>query len=227
MQGLLAPPPGARETGAMSRAASPLSLADVQPMLAKRSLSLPRSGVWHFELKQDGYRMLAATEPFELKTRGGADATAWFPELRDALAHLPRGAHILDGEVAVLDDIGRSGFNRLHKRALRRGWYRGADPVVLCAFDLVAQAGRDVRGLPYEERKARLRALLAGVPGILFVESVEDGDWLYDAVLGLKLEGVVAKRAGSLYRGGAPDDWRKIKVPGYHRPGKFTREPLT
>ncbi|MBF6989474.1 hypothetical protein IPF36_17250, partial [Cupriavidus sp. IK-TO18] len=78
----------------------------------------------------------------------------------------------------------------------------------------------------YEERKARLRALLAGVPGILFVDSVEDGAWLYNAVLRLKLEGVVAKRAGSLYRGGASDDWRKIKVPGYHRLGKFTREPL-
>ncbi|MBF6989283.1 hypothetical protein [Cupriavidus sp. IK-TO18] len=131
-------------------ATAPLALADVQPMLAKRSLSLPRSGVWHYEVKMDGYRMLAATAPFALKTRGGADATAWFPELRDALAHLPRGAHILDGEVAVLDDIGRSDFNRLHKRALRRGWYRGADPVVFCAFDLVAQSGRDLRDQPYE-----------------------------------------------------------------------------
>ncbi|MBF6992323.1 hypothetical protein [Cupriavidus sp. IK-TO18] len=85
---------------------APLSLADVQPMLAKRSMALPRTGAWHFELKMDGYRMLAATAPFALKTRGGADATTWFPELRDALARLPLGAHILDGEVTVLDDIG-------------------------------------------------------------------------------------------------------------------------
>lgn len=206
------------------RQTTTISLADVSPMLAKRSMALPRSGSWHFELKIDGYRMLASTAPFALKTRGGADATTWFPELRAALAGLPRGAHILDGEVAVLDDIGRSDFNRLHARALRRGWYQGADGVVLCAFDLVMHAGRDVRGLPYEERKARLRALLAGLPGILFVDSEEDGDWLWQAVLGLKLEGVVAKRAGSLYVAGESPDWLKIKRPGATPAGRFHRE---
>ncbi|QYY33746.1 hypothetical protein K2O51_31510 (plasmid) [Cupriavidus pinatubonensis] len=193
-------------------------------MLAVRSKVLPRYGSWHFELKYDGYRMLVATAPFALKTRGGTDATTWFPELGVALAHLPPGAHILDGEVAVLDELGRADFNRLHKRALRRRWYPGADGVVLCAFDLVMHDGRDVRGLPYEDRKARLQTLLAGVPGVLFVESVEDGAWLYDAVLGLKLEGVVAKRAGSLYVAGESPDWLKIKRPGSTPPGRFHRE---
>ncbi len=201
-----------------------LTLADIQPMLAKRSQKLPRSGSWHFELKFDGYRMLAATAPFALKTRGGADATAWFPELRMALADLPPGAHILDGEVAVLDDIGRSDFNRLHARALRRGWYRGADPVTLCAFDLLVHGGRDIRALPIEERKERLRALISGVPAILFVDSDQDGEWLYSVVLGLKLEGVVAKRAGSRYVTGVSPDWLKIKRPGADAPGKFHRD---
>lgn len=46
----------------------------------------------------DGYRLLATTgsEP-RLKSRNGADATTWFPELTDALSHLPSG-YILDGE---------------------------------------------------------------------------------------------------------------------------------
>ena len=107
--------------------------------------------------------MLAATSPVALKTRGGADATAWFPELAAALSNLPPGAHILDGEVTVLDEIGRSDFNRVHARALRRRWYPGADPVVLCAFDLLAHKGQAIRALPIEERKRRLRDLLAGV----------------------------------------------------------------
>lgn len=107
--------------------------------------------------------MLAARAPVALKTRGGVDATAWFAELGAALAALPPGAHILDGEIVVQDEIGRSDFNRPHARALRRCWHAGADPVLYCVFDLLVHGGRDIRALPIEERKARLRALLTGV----------------------------------------------------------------
>ncbi|CAG9169731.1 Multifunctional non-homologous end joining protein LigD [Cupriavidus pinatubonensis] len=168
--------------------------------------------------------MLAATSPVALKTRGGVDATGWFPELVAALSSLPAGAHILDGEVAVLDEIGRSDFNRVHARALRRRWYTGADPVILCAFDLLAHKGQDIRALPIEERKRRLRVLLAGVErGILFVDSDPDGEWLFSAVFSLKLEGVVAKRAGSAYVAGESPDWLKIKCPGAVQQGSFHR----
>lgn len=180
---------------------------------------------WHFELKHDGYRMLASTEPRALKTRNGANAAAWFPELTEALKQLPAGAHILDGEVCVLDEIGRSDFNRLHERALHRGWYRGASPVLLCAFDLLMHKGRDIRSHPIEARRALLRKMLAGIThGLMFVDEVEDGAWLYENVLALKLEGVVAKRAGSAYVGGRSDDWRKIKRPGAVPAGRFRRE---
>lgn len=186
---------------------------------------LPTGPGWHYEIKHDGYRMLAGTAPGGLKTRNGADATAWFPELVDSLKQLPAGAHILDGEVCVLDDIGRSDFNRLHARALHRGWHRGADPVVLCAFDLLMLAGRDIRMQPIEERRARLRTMLAGIThGLMFVDQVDDGAWLYDQVLALKLEGVVAKRAGSAYIAGRSGDWLKIKRPGAVPPGRFHRE---
>lgn len=168
--------------------------------------------------------MLAATSPVALKTQGGADATAWFPELAAALSNLPPGAHILDGEVTVLDEIGRSDFNRVHARALRRRWYPSADPVVLCAFDLLAHKGQDIRALPIEERKRRLRDLLAGAErSILFVDSDPDGEWLFSAVLSLNLEGVVAKRAGSAYVAGESSDWLKIKRPGAVQQGSFHR----
>lgn len=94
-----------------------------------------------------------------------------------------------------------------------------------CAFDLLVHNGRDIRALPIEERKARLRALLAGVEtGILYVDSVDDGEWLYKSVLSLKLEGVVAKAAGSLYVAGESWAWLKIKRPGAVAPGRFHRE---
>ncbi len=203
------------------RQTTTISLADVSPMLAERRTALPRSGVWSFEPKMDGYRMLATRDA--LRTRGGADATRWFPELVRALSALPAGHHIIDGEVCVLDSIGRSDFNRLHERALRRGWYAGADPVVLCAFDLLVHAGVDIRSLPIEARKERLRDLVAGVPGVLLVTGTDDGAWLWGHVEALKLEGIVAKRAGSVYVAGPSRDWLKVKRAGATPAGKFHR----
>ncbi|MFS8930930.1 hypothetical protein [Cupriavidus taiwanensis] len=198
-------------------------LASFQPMLAERRTALPRAGNWHYEIKFDGYRMLASTGTPALQLRQGGDATAWFPELVAELAKLPAGA-ILDGEVCVLDDIGRSDFDRLHARALRRRWYRGADLVVLCAFDLLAHRGRDLRGQPIERRKAQLQQLLGTTTtGLLYVSHVDDGPWLFDQVLALRLEGVVAKRAGSVYTAGRSPDWLKIKRPGAVPPGRFRR----
>lgn len=198
-------------------------LTSLQPMLAERRLALPRTGTWHYEIKFDGYRMLAATGTPTLRLRQGSDATRWFPELAAELARLPAGA-ILDGEVCVLDDIGRSDFDRLHARALRRRWYPGADLVVLCAFDLLAHRGRDLRGQPIERRKAALQQLLASATtGLLYVSHIDDGAWLFDQVLTLQLEGVVAKRAGSTYTAGRSPDWLKIKRSGAVPPGRFRR----
>ncbi|WP_227461643.1 hypothetical protein [Cupriavidus pauculus] len=197
-----------------------LQLEHLAPMLARPGRELPRSGSWSFEFKYDGYRALCTREA--VRTRGGADATGWFPEVPAALAALPAGHHVLDGEVCVLER-GVSNFPLLHERAMRRRWYAGAPPVVLCAFDLLVHSGQDIRGLPIEERKARLAALVAGLPGVLFVSGIEDGRAAWTAVEALRLEGVVAKRAGSPYVGGPSLDWRKIKRAGANLPG-FKRD---
>ncbi|WP_260501707.1 hypothetical protein [Aquabacterium sp. J223] len=91
---------------------------------------------WTFELKFDGWRLLAAVagDQVELRTRNGASATRWFPEVATNLAGLAGGPHVLDGEVCVLDDLGRSDFDRLQDRARRRGWKPGFDPVVFCCL---------------------------------------------------------------------------------------------
>lgn len=85
-------------------------------MLADERKAVPATGDWLAEIKFDGYRMTAATGAPQLRTRNGADATSWFPEIVTALATLPPGC-ILDGEVCVLADIGRSDSNRLQDRA--------------------------------------------------------------------------------------------------------------
>ncbi|MGN5479544.1 ATP-dependent DNA ligase [Cupriavidus basilensis] len=88
-----------------------------------------------------------------------------------------------------------------------------------------SQRGKDLRGQPIERRKTALRKLLDEPPnGLLYVDSVEDGAWLYGHALTLGLEGVVGKRAGSVYRSGERSrDWIKVKRPGAVPPERFKR----
>lgn len=187
---------------------------------------------WSFELKFDGYRLLAEIDAgrVQLKSRGGADATRWFPEVAAGLAALPGGRHVLDGEVCVLDAMGRSDFDRLHARAMRRKWYAGADPVVFCAFDALVVNGRSVMAKPLAARKTALRRLLTPAPAqVLYVAGIQgEGVALYEQAVALKLEGIVAKREGSPYVPGTRSaDWVKIKRPGATPAGRFSRKPPT
>jgi bifunctional non-homologous end joining protein LigD len=176
---------------------------------------------WVYEVKYDGYRCMARAgggQAIELRTKSGVDCTAWFPEIADLLAVLPGGPHVIDGEACVLDEIGRSDFERLQARSRRRRWYAGADQVTYCAFDLLYSDGRNVMALPLAERKAMLLQLLAPLKDLVVVV----GDFpaetsLFDqVVLGTKLEGFVAKRLTSPYTPGAiSPDWRKVKRPGW------------
>ena len=209
----------------MPRGAPAPTLDQLRPMLLTESKAIPRDGEWLYEIKYDGYRVLASTgSTARLKSRGGIDATGWFPEVAAALRDVPGGT-ILDGEVCVLDDLGRSDFNRLHTRARRRGWYVGADLVVYCVFDVLTSRGRDVRQSAVEARKRALSKLLhASSDRLLLVTAVDDGKWLYRSAVALNLEGVVGKRRGSSYQDGARSpDWIKVKVPGSVPPERFKR----
>lgn len=203
------------------------ALSSLSPMLLTERKTLPTAGDWRWEIKYDGYRILASTGPAAQLRSKNADATAWFPEVVAALTKLPAG-YIVDGEVCVMDDIGRSDFERLHARAKRRGWYPGADPVGYCVFDLLFARGLDMRDQPLEKRKGALRRFLTDEPplGLLYVQDEEDGAWLYDMALQLGLEGVVGKRVGSLYRTGIRSpDWIKVKRPGSVPAKRFRRPP--
>lgn len=207
---------------ATARPSAP-TLAELSPMLLEERRAVPQ-GDWHFEIKYDGYRLLAASKPARLKSRNGHDATAWYPEVAAAVGNLKAGC-IFDGEVCVLDEHGRSDFELLHRRSARRGKPPGSHHVAYCVFDLLVNGGRDIRGQPIEKRKAALRKILDCCPDtLLFVDWAQDGDWLYQQALALKLEGVVAKRAGSAYATGKrSSDWVKVKRPGAVPPERFRR----
>ena len=185
---------------------------------------------WVFELKYDGFRMLAGHAGdtgagpggVRLVYRSGKDATRLFPEIVRALSGLPAGGLVIDGEVVSLDAAGHPSFNQLQQRARRT---REIDlqrasiesPVTFFAFDLLALEGHDLRSLPLSERKALLRQVLSArgpeSGPLRYVDDVaERGEDLYRAVAELGLEGVVAKRADSPYRGGYTRDWLKIRV---------------
>jgi bifunctional non-homologous end joining protein LigD len=143
---------------------------DVGLMLAtSEERPFSRKG-WIFELKYDGYRLLAARaarEPY-LRSRAGHDLTGTFPEIARAVRGLPYEGLVLDGEVVVDDASGRPSFSRLQKRgrilnkddALRASVEL---PATYWAFDLLAIEGFDLRALPLLERKSLLREVLPTV----------------------------------------------------------------
>ncbi|OLE48136.1 MAG: DNA ligase D, partial [Candidatus Rokubacteria bacterium 13_1_20CM_2_69_58] len=207
---------------------------EAEPMLAEtRERPFTKPG-WLFELKLDGYRVRAARHGGEaqLITRNGHDIAETFPEIARALAALPYDDVILDGELVVPDDAGRPSFQRLQNRArvsraldVRRAAVE--TPALLYAFDLLAFAGYDLRPLPLERRKAVLERIVPSVGPIKYLEHfATDGEALYDQVVTLGLEGIVAKKADAPYRAGRSPNWLKIRadrtddfaVVGFTRP---------
>ncbi|HVT58358.1 MAG TPA: DNA ligase D [Thermoanaerobaculia bacterium] len=200
-----------------------VNVAEVVPMQAE-TRERPFSGPgWWFELKYDGFRMLAGKDAGRVRLlyRSGRDATQLFPELVAAVTELPFPDLVVDGEVVVLDAAFRPSFGLLQQRALRQP---GADtsraaaaaPATLFTFDLLACAGFDLRPLPLAARKSALRQVLATGEGggtLRYVDELpERGEELFAAVAGLGLEGIMAKRADSPYQAGRSADWQKIRV---------------
>lgn len=170
------------------------------PMLATSWAKAFDDPGWWFELKWDGYRCIAIGGEGQnrLTSRRGLDLSARFPEI--AALDLPQ-RWVLDGEVVVLDPNGRPDFSLLQA---------GGVPS-LVVFDVLARPGQELMDLPLEERRAQLEGLELEMPVVVPDPVRGDGIALYQAVVDQGLEGVVAKRAGSIYTPGRRSpDWRKI-----------------
>jgi bifunctional non-homologous end joining protein LigD len=185
------------------------------------------SADWIFEIKYDGYRCMARIDKgsVELRTKNGAECTTWYPEVAQLLGSLAGGPHVIDGEATILDEIGRSDFERLHARARRRRWIADA-PVTYCAFDLLFHDGQNIMGLPLLERKARLAKLLQPLRGKLVIvgEFPAEAELFEKFVVGAQLEGFVAKAKSGIYRPGTVSpEWVKLKRKGAVPAQRFTR----
>jgi bifunctional non-homologous end joining protein LigD len=115
----------------------------------------------------------------------------------------------MDGEVAVVGPDGLSRFDELRRRS-------AAQAAILFAFDLIEQAGEDLRNRPFLERKAALARLLRGVlAGILLNDHVaEAGPTVFEHACRLGAEAIVSKKDDGAYRSGRCPVWIKVRNPG-------------
>ncbi len=185
-------------------------LPRTQPLaLAQVVEEPPRGDEWLHEIKHDGYRIVARIEEGEvvLVSRNGKDWTKEFPTVARALARLPVGTALLDGEVAAVLPSGATSFQALQRRG------EGKTPLVYFAFDLLHLDGWDLRDVTLERRKDVLRRLLQGAPQTLRLSDHVRGQGpaFFAKVKEAGLEGVISKRADAPYRAGRGGDWRKAK----------------
>ena len=180
-----------------------------------RPFSRPR---WIFELKYDGFRVLAGRKDKQplLRSRRGTDLLPCYPEVGACLEELPE--MLVDGELVVLDAHGRSDFETLRRRlALKRPtsveYAAKRTPAAIFAFDLLELRSKDVRALPLLKRKALLKEVLRDSERIRYLDHVgESGHRLFQIAEELGLEGIVAKHGGARYRRGRASGWVKVKT---------------
>lgn len=187
------------------------------PQLCK-SVSRPPSGQdWVHEVKLDGYRMQLRVEDGQgtMRTRKGLDWTPKFSAVAQVASNLPDC--VIDGEVVALDQNGAPDFSAL-QAALSEG--RSRD-LIYFVFDLLFEAGEDLRSLPLIARKERLAAVLARKGPhhrqIRYVEHLaEPGDAVLKSACNLQLEGIISKRGDAPYRSGRTETWMKSKCRAGH-----------
>ena len=198
---------GAKKTPAKALAKPP----PFQPVALTTLVDhVPAGDGWLHEMKYDGYRGLLAVAGGKARiyTRSGLDWSDRFPAIVAAAGALNLPPALIDGEIVVLDGDGRPSFQLL-QQAIKAG---SADAVMF-AFDLPVLDGKDMRQQPLTARKEALKNILpAGHQRIRYSEHVRgNGEKLFGALCEAGLEGVVSKRADSLYAGTRTADWLKVK----------------
>ena len=190
------------------------------PMLARPGQVPREEEKWSFEVKWDGIRAIAYSQPgrVRLESRNLNEITAAYPEVRGLMEQLGMREAVLDGEMVAFDEHGRPSFERLQSRMHVTGASQvkrlmGSTPVVYAIFDLLYLDGESLMALPYSERRARLAELeLGGAAWRVPDYHVGDGQRLLAATAAQGLEGIVAKRLDSRYEPGARNGcWLKIK----------------
>jgi bifunctional non-homologous end joining protein LigD len=205
---------GPRRSGPSEQGKSARALKDAvgEPELATAVTSLSDPSAWLFEVKYDGYRVMASKAGTEVRlyTRHGHDWTDRFGPIASAVARLAARECVVDGEACVVDDKGRPSF-----RALQEWLSGGSTParIAYAVFDLLWLDGRDVRGEAIEVRRELLEKLVEGQGAPLTFSRSVAGDVadLLRSARDAGLEGLMAKRKASTYVSGRTTQWVKLR----------------
>jgi bifunctional non-homologous end joining protein LigD len=171
---------------------------------------------WLLERKFDGERCVARKQGGEvrLESRTAKDLTGTYPEVRAAIAGQRDRELLLDGEVVAYEGK-QTSFSRLQQRLGVTNPSQelvAAYPVVFCVFDLLEVDGDDLRGRPLLERRARLTAAIRPSAALQLSEAWDDDSQRrFAQACRAGWEGLIAKRAESLYVSGRSRDWLKLK----------------
>jgi bifunctional non-homologous end joining protein LigD len=219
----------------------PGAAPDFAPMLASAGTTADlRDTDWQFELKWDGIRALIVgdAQKIRLISRNGNDMSASYPELTDRRCW-PGQSFTADGEIVAVGPSGRPDFGLLQTRMnvtkpADVAKVQASTPVRLMVFDLLSDAGEDLRRMPLRERRIRLEELdwPPDCPVQLSEVFDDEVEHLLESAQELGLEGIMAKRTDGRYVSGQRSrSWLKLKfertqevVVGGWRPGKGARQ---
>ncbi|SAL87137.1 ATP dependent DNA ligase [Caballeronia arvi] len=205
--------------------------ATFKPQLATLVDAAPPGDDWAYEIKFDGYRMLARIETIKGKreiriyTRNGNDWSAKFSKQMKALDKLDIESGWLDGEAVVLDERGLPDF-----QALQNAFDAGRpQDIVVYFFDVPYLNGYDLRHVPLVQRRAILKALIEPIDDPVLRYSQDfafHAEELLKSACDMALEGIIGKRIDSTYVSGRSKSWIKLKcrrrqefvIGGYSEP---------
>ncbi|VVM43080.1 Multifunctional non-homologous end joining protein LigD [Pseudomonas fluorescens] len=183
----------------------------IKPELATLVEKAPE-GEWSYEIKFDGYRIMARIDHGEVKlfTRNGHDWTHKLPKQAEALASLQLESAWLDGEMVVANEQGVPDF-----QALQNAFDSGrSGNIIYYLFDMPYLNGVDLREVPVEERRVALATVLkpSEDPLLRFSDAfAEEPDALLNSACQMQMEGLIGKRLGSPYVSRRSSDWIKLK----------------
>jgi bifunctional non-homologous end joining protein LigD len=184
--------------------------ANLQPMLATLVDKPFDEPGWVYEVKWDGYRAIAYLQgdKVTIASRNNKSFDEKFYPVHAALQQLGLQA-IVDGEIVVTDRNGLADFSSL------QGWRSEADgELKYYLFDLLWLNGRSLLDMPLKERRELLRKTIPPHTTILLSENFNaTGTEFFRLAEKMKLEGIIAKKADSLYAPGTRSkEWLKIKT---------------
>ncbi len=188
----------------------------VPPQLAPQLATLvdqpPSGDEWIYEIKFDGYRIMARydNDSVTLHTRNGLDWTAKLASLVPALKELKIAPGWLDGEIVILGDKGIPDFG-----ALQSAFESGrTDEIVYFVFDLPYYAGYDLREASLTSRRILLARVLKDTTTsrVRFSDSFAGGSAdIFRSACDLGLEGIMGKQKDAAYTSGRSRSWIKLK----------------